>query len=762
MTVLTSTGAVNLTSATNWSPAQIPVDGDDLVIGAHTLTLDADRRLDSITLNNAGSRLAVSGTTRSVEATNGISVTAANSAPIASSVAPGTSLTLTGTWTITVATINVQQLVVSTGGDVTLRTVGADPSAILFNLPSYTSGLFNVVSSWTGGTLTTIGRFHLPSWVAGSTIATMSGGKWSHQSSGMNTFGVGGHRICSMTGTATINWTGSVDSQSNIGAGGFNGLFQLGSSSTAHTIGQSGDTILLRNAPTGATLSIVQASAGTVELNGQITGRGDALTALVNGAGAMVRYRNQSVSIPATDTMCFMSGSSSGTIDLSGIVVSNAGKFLLHEIGGGSTTVSAGTSVTNTTSSATACAWGTTALDGKIITLASDPPTLPAVQNVAAGTSYGYSGSPLTGTGVISDPAVIAAAAGSAMTQALNSISTTALARFVTVDTGQTAAADGSVAKLAQGGSASVDLTPVLDKLPLTGRAAKAGDEMALTSTVLTALFADVDTAALVASIVAQFDASSDLPVDTIATLAASRTVTALAALIADAAAAKTAAQSADGKLTTGRLSRVDALPTATAGTTGGLALHGATGGGAGDASQETVEEVLDVANSIAAALAGGSPVEPTGVSETVMARLTRLEAQTSKLSGSPVTVNGNVKPGGQIVLKHGDNHLVSLLNSVPVPVDDVGGSLHTLMAAVGVNNIGVAAIRGSDPASRISGTVAALNYASNMLTVTMEFTAAETAKGVVGPVYTYDVYRLDNPTRTFFSGKLTVTRDAR
>ncbi len=102
------------------------------------------------------------------------------------------------------------------------------------------------------------------------------------------------------------------------------------------------------------------------------------------------------------------------------------------------------------------------------------------------------------------------------------------------------------------------------------------------------------------------------------------------------------------------------------------------------------------------------------------------------------------------------------MLNSVPVPVDDVGGSLHALMTAVGVNNIGVAAIRGSDPASRISGTVAALNYASNILTVTMEFTAAETAKGVVGPVYTYDVYRLDNPTRTFFSGKLTVTRDAR
>jgi hypothetical protein len=156
-----------------------------------------------------------------------------------------------------------------------------------------------------------------------------------------------------------------------------------------------------------------------------------------------------------------------------------------------------------------------------------------------------------------------------------------------------------------------------------------------------------------------------------------------------------------------------------------------------------------------AAASSGGLTTEQA-------AQLNRLEAQTSKLSGSPVTVNGNVKPGGQIVLKHGDNHTVALLNSISVPVDDVGGSLYALMQAVGVGNISVAAIRGADPASRIVGTTAALSYASNILTVTFEFTSTETAKGIVGPVYTYDVYRSDNPSRTFFSGKLTVTRDAR
>jgi hypothetical protein len=37
--------------------------------------------------------------------------------------------------------------------------------------------------------------------------------------------------------------------------------------------------------------------------------------------------------------------------------------------------------------------------------------------------------------------------------------------------------------------------------------------------------------------------------------------------------------------------------------------------GGAGDASQETVQEVLDVVNSIAIGFAGSAPVEPTGIS---------------------------------------------------------------------------------------------------------------------------------------------------
>lgn len=98
---------------------------------------------------------------------------------------------------------------------------------------------------------------------------------------------------------------------------------------------------------------------------------------------------------------------------------------------------------------------------------------------------------------------------------------------------------------------------------------AKAGDEMALPNATLTALFADADVAALVASITAQFDNAGDLPVATIAAKAAQDTLAAILAngqilqLIADASAAQSASASIDDKLTTNRAAKLDLdLPT--------------------------------------------------------------------------------------------------------------------------------------------------------------------------------------------------------
>jgi hypothetical protein len=113
-----------------------------------------------------------------------------------------------------------------------------------------------------------------------------------------------------------------------------------------------------------------------------------------------------------------------------------------------------------------------------------------------------------------------------------------------------------------------------LDRLPdviagTSGGLSLVGSQMTLDSATLTALFADADVAALIASITALFDEATDLPVQTLAAQAASATVTALlangsiATLIADAAAGKVAAEAVSARATELRLAKLDRdLPT--------------------------------------------------------------------------------------------------------------------------------------------------------------------------------------------------------
>lgn len=81
-----------------------------------------------------------------------------------------------------------------------------------------------------------------------------------------------------------------------------------------------------------------------------------------------------------------------------------------------------------------------------------------------------------------------------------------------------------------------------------------------LNPTQMTELISDADIGTIVSAIVASFDQSSDVPVITQATATVDRLKqdAVFMALVADALAAKTAAQSVDGKLTTGRLQRLD------------------------------------------------------------------------------------------------------------------------------------------------------------------------------------------------------------
>jgi hypothetical protein len=656
MTTLTSTGNVNLTASTNWSPAQIPVAGDVLILnGAHVLTLDADMTLGSVTFAHASARLAVSGATRIVTATNGWIFGAALASVFNAALGAGTTVELYGMWTQS-GNHAISSIATSTGGNLKLATVGSDPSAVLFDGTNRTSAGFVVSSSWASGTLTTIGKYSLANWSgAASYIVQMTGGTYNHTNTGVSYLGdrasnkvFSGIVVYILSGSPVVNWSGGLDVH--------------GGNATLATFYVNGSpTITIANGPfrrSGLGPCVQFYSAGSLDLQTPAIVKDRASSFIM--AGGTFTFRNQSVSL-ASDERIVLS-IFGGVADLTNLQITNAGRFLYQETGAGYAVIDNDTLITNTTTTAQACVVSASGvLDAKIITYASDAPTLPPVEDVAAGEVYGYSVSPLTGTGLVVDPAVLAAAMG------------TALGSYET----------NGVASANDLAALEVDLQPVLDKLPEAGRAA--------TQVSVDAIQTDVD------------------GVLGYLTILVARVTAGAAQLFVDLIAMVTGTGTADAQFTTKALE-----------------------------------------------LAGG------GLSEAEQEQLDRIEAQTSKLSGTPVTVNGNVRPGGQIVLKHGDDHTVALGNPVSVPVEDTGGTLHTLMAAVGVGNLSVAAIRGNDAASRILGTVAALSYSSNVLTVTIQFTAAESAKGVVGPVYVYDCYKTDTPTRTYFSGRLTLTRDAR
>jgi hypothetical protein len=168
-----------------------------------------------------------------------------------------------------------------------------------------------------------------------------------------------------------------------------------------------------------------------------------------------LNWRNQARSIPSTDAVIIFTGTSV-TTDMTNIQISNAGRFVYMELASAQAVVDTDTLITNTTSSAQACVVSNSgALDGKVVNLPSTILRIPAANEVAADADpFGLTASPITPTGLVVDPAVIAAAVG------------TALGAY---DTNGVASRDD----LADVG---VDLTPVLDKLPESGRAATASE----------------------------------------------------------------------------------------------------------------------------------------------------------------------------------------------------------------------------------------------------------------------------------------------
>ncbi|MCA9064660.1 MAG: hypothetical protein KDA96_16425, partial [Planctomycetaceae bacterium] len=260
---------------------------------------------------------------------------------------------------------------------------------------------------------------------------------------------------------------------------------------------------------------------------------------------------------------------------------------------------------------------------------------------------------------------------------------------------------------------------------------AKAGDEMTLDAATLTALFADVDVPALVASVVAHFDEATDLPVQTLAALAASETVAALGALISDAAAAKAAAESNQTTLTAVAASAAAAATQATAAatlagsadsklTTGRLAkLDGAMQAGADNDTGKTLSDQIDGIGGI-----GGSG----DASESTLLEVKQLVINNgAALAGSPVKTVSSVLDGGIIELRIGDDRRVRSQTALPIPIADPTGAVYAKLTAIGVDNLSFGAARPNHPAGEISGTVAGLaqDLSAKTCIISIEITAA-------------------------------------
>lgn len=409
-TTLTSTGAVSDDSPTNWSPSQTPAAGDDLIVGAATLTFNRNwsgsgNRLGSITFNHASSRFAFTGSNRTVEVTNGITISGGVAATLCSTpLGSGVTLTVRGRIAVTGPTSTAFSFCDPAGGTFNLQAIDqSESSEIIYCSSGRTPRLIGSLSS---GNVNTTGLINQE--LCGQPAYTVvgTGGTWTHRSSGVNKFGsvIGG--VGSIGGAMKIDWTGSLLTQGNGSAGNPSG-FAFNSSNADSRIGQSGDTFVGVGATTSASYTALVQTAvggGTLELGGTWTTRNRCLT-LAQAVGT-IRYRNQPISIPHTDE--FVVYKTGGTLDLSGLVVSNSGKFVVIEASGG--LVATDAVITNQSADAQAAS-NASALIGRIITLESDPPTLPAAEDVAAGSGvYGYTENPITPTGLVIDPAILAAA----------------------------------------------------------------------------------------------------------------------------------------------------------------------------------------------------------------------------------------------------------------------------------------------------------------------------------------------------------------
>lgn len=411
MPSLTSTGNVNLTSATNWSPALVPADGDNLTLGAgHTLTLDKDISLVNLTFNgSSSSRVVKSGVDRVLTVTNQIMFNglagsisdAANDNEFLFQITSG-SLTVTGRHRIPAFNGNVNIYAVNSGA--TLNLYAINDSSVLVDRTNETGSNFHVTFvRATSATLNTRGLISYAPYYgtqgeAQALFRLISGVTWTHTHTGTSLWN-GAQQLCRVDNSSTLSITGNFTYTStlssvrwwNLRGANVNATFS-GNHLQSGTVITFGNTIYM-DASGSSSLNLIGLFT-TVLDNTQTRPFG----CIGIGSGSLV-YTNQSIVVPANQ---FLVISGNTAINISGLQVTTYGKV---SIGGlAPYTVDSNTRITVMPGGQ---AIATPVANIPVIVPPDPAPTLPPVNNVTKDVVYGYTASPLTGTGLIVDPDIL-------------------------------------------------------------------------------------------------------------------------------------------------------------------------------------------------------------------------------------------------------------------------------------------------------------------------------------------------------------------
>jgi hypothetical protein len=408
MTVLTSTGNVNLTSSTNWSPAQIPTSADDLVLAnGHTLTVDADATILSLTVNSSTtSRMTPSGAVRELTVTNGITYLGNVGQSTAYwCVVSGTEFTLNARHDFGTNSGSMYVFYANPLSVLNLNATSLADELLSVNAVGYNRLFFFLVAD--EAEVNVVGRVSasVPTGNGSTAFNCKNGSNVTISHTGISTINIAGQHQKPFNmegfGATSLTLNGDWDLPNIFGYSGVSGFFYLNSTATLNVNGNINHLSTVSANFAAGVFRLANASA-VVNMNGSITQYVGCGTAAIYMTAGTFNWVSQTAVIPVNRQLYI--GQYGGTFVCTDLIIENSGSCTIIAYNA----VGANAGLTNKTASAGGSVFPSTTFT--ITNAEVQAPVLPNEEDVTSGTVYGYTGIDKTGTGLIVDPAILAAA----------------------------------------------------------------------------------------------------------------------------------------------------------------------------------------------------------------------------------------------------------------------------------------------------------------------------------------------------------------